>query len=453
MHAITAGCRPRSPASRPLRRGTCTEATTRPPGYRGGPTRARVPLAAAVGQLQARQPRQLAGHPRALDRRRHLLANRDELRDAGNFMNVITPDGGVTMIAFGVVFVLLIGEIDLSIAYVSGIAAVASPSSRSRSRARLSRLVCHLHRGRDRGDRRSARSGVVRGPDRRTVVRRHAGRLPRLAGRDPSLTVPGEVVIQDDMINNCVQLLLQRAAGWIMAAIVSIVYVGECSRSDLAAAASGPRARSWHCSSGTCQAPGGAGDRFRHARRHDPEHDRGVPFALLLVVGALSFGRSSPSGRRSAAMCMRSAGTRRRASRAINVARIRILVFMISGAMAGLGGIVLAARLNSVDTNPGGGTLLIDAIAAAVIGGIEPLRRPRRDPKRPHRGNLDLGHLERDVHPRLLDRDDLRRDRPDPALRRHVRHDRAAPADQGRSLEPLARSTTTIRSTPTFAPD
>ena len=32
---------------------------------------------------------------------------------------------GVTMIAFGVVFVLLLGEIDLSVAYVSGIAAVA----------------------------------------------------------------------------------------------------------------------------------------------------------------------------------------------------------------------------------------------------------------------------------------------------------------------------------------
>jgi D-xylose transport system permease protein len=42
---------------------------------------------------------------------------------------------------------------------------------------------------------------------------------------------------------------------------------------------------------------------------------------------------------------------------------------MISGAMSGLGGVVLAARLNSVDLNAGGGTLLIDAIAAAVIGG------------------------------------------------------------------------------------
>src|SRR6185436_12062062 len=42
---------------------------------------------------------------------------------------------------------------------------------------------------------------------------------------------------------------------------------------------------------------------------------------------------------------------------------------MISGFMSGLGGIVLAARLNSVDLNAGGGTLLIDAISAAVIGG------------------------------------------------------------------------------------
>ena len=52
----------------------------------------------------------------------------------------------------------------------------------------------------------------------------------------------------------------------------------------------------------------------------------------------------------------------------INVPRIRILVFAISGPMSGVGGIILAARLNSVDLNVGGGTLLLDAIAAAVIG-------------------------------------------------------------------------------------
>jgi len=44
---------------------------------------------------------------------------------APNFVNVILQMAGTTMIAYGVVFVLLLGEIDLSIGYVSGICAVA----------------------------------------------------------------------------------------------------------------------------------------------------------------------------------------------------------------------------------------------------------------------------------------------------------------------------------------
>jgi D-xylose transport system permease protein len=45
------------------------------------------------------------------------------------------------------------------------------------------------------------------------------------------------------------------------------------------------------------------------------------------------------------------------------------IVFMISGVMAAVGGIIFAARLSSVDLNAGGGTILLDAIASAVIGG------------------------------------------------------------------------------------
>src|SRR4029079_5901448 len=54
----------------------------------------------------------------------------------------------------------------------------------------------------------------------------------------------------------------------------------------------------------------------------------------------------------------------------INVKLIRILCFTISGACAGLGAVILASRLNSVDLTCGGGTLLLDAISAAVIGGV-----------------------------------------------------------------------------------
>ncbi|MFL5945957.1 MAG: sugar ABC transporter permease, partial [Gaiellaceae bacterium] len=43
---------------------------------------------------------------------------------ADNFNNILVQMTGVTMLAFGVVFVLLLGEIDLSIGYLSGIAAL-----------------------------------------------------------------------------------------------------------------------------------------------------------------------------------------------------------------------------------------------------------------------------------------------------------------------------------------
>src|SRR3954468_20615312 len=42
-----------------------------------------------------------------------------------NFVNLILQMAGTTMIAFGVVFVLLLGEIDLSIGYVSAVCGVA----------------------------------------------------------------------------------------------------------------------------------------------------------------------------------------------------------------------------------------------------------------------------------------------------------------------------------------
>jgi D-xylose transport system permease protein len=54
----------------------------------------------------------------------------------------------------------------------------------------------------------------------------------------------------------------------------------------------------------------------------------------------------------------------------INVPRIRILVFIISGATAGIGGIIFAAQVNSVALTFPPGNLLLNAIASAVIGGV-----------------------------------------------------------------------------------
>jgi D-xylose transport system permease protein len=53
----------------------------------------------------------------------------------------------------------------------------------------------------------------------------------------------------------------------------------------------------------------------------------------------------------------------------INVKAIRVAVFAISGTMAAIGGIMGASRAISVSPSSGGGNLLLDAIATAVIGG------------------------------------------------------------------------------------
>jgi hypothetical protein len=88
---------------------------------------------------------------------------------------------------------------------------------------------------------------------------------------------------------------------------------------------------------------------------------------LVFLVGLTFLAKRTTFGRHVYAVGGNAEAARRSG---INVARVRILVFMISGIMAGVGGIVLSARLQSVNLNVGGGTLLLDSISAAVIGGV-----------------------------------------------------------------------------------
>jgi len=282
-----------------------------------------------------------------------------------NFTNIITTMAGPTLIAYGVVFVLLIGEIDLSVAFVSGVAGVVVAEAQLPTGAHLPWFVCIL-------------LALVA----TTAIGVAQGSIVALVGV-PSFVVTlagyeiwsgvilrsitqGVIVIQDNKINDFSNYLFGDTAGWIMATIVSVSYVGGML---------------WSAASGR-----------RHGIRiHDPllfwlkvcvvpvvsfltvwilNKDRGVPLALLLMVGALvvwTFVAKRTTFGRHVYAVGGSAEAARRAG--INVARVRIMVFAIAGGMAGLGGIVLAARLNSVDLNAGGGTLLIDVIAAAVIGG------------------------------------------------------------------------------------
>jgi D-xylose transport system permease protein len=98
---------------------------------------------------------------------------------------------------------------------------------------------------------------------------------------------------------------------------------------------------------------------------------RGVPAAAVLFVGLVSIfawvSTTTPFGRYLYAI----GGNANAARRAgINVKRIRLTVFILSGTLAAVGGLVAVSNLDAVDTTIGGGTLLLEAIAAAVIGGV-----------------------------------------------------------------------------------
>lgn len=89
-----------------------------------------------------------------------------------------------------------------------------------------------------------------------------------------------------------------------------------------------------------------------------------IVFALVWLVAAWTL-RYTVFGRNVYAV-----GSNEEAARlsGINVNRNKILVYVVSGALAGLAGVVMASRLTVGE--PNGGTLYeLDAIAAALIGG------------------------------------------------------------------------------------
>ncbi|MBG0826375.1 sugar ABC transporter permease [Planomonospora sp. ID67723] len=97
---------------------------------------------------------------------------------------------------------------------------------------------------------------------------------------------------------------------------------------------------------------------------------KGLPLALLIflaVVVAADFVQRRTRYGRSVFAVGGNIEAARRAG--VNVAAIRISVFMISGAMAAVGGIFAASRIASASQATGQSNVLMMAIAAAVIGG------------------------------------------------------------------------------------
>jgi D-xylose transport system permease protein len=96
----------------------------------------------------------------------------------------------------------------------------------------------------------------------------------------------------------------------------------------------------------------------------------GVPYVLVLVIGiALVLGwvmRRTLFGRYVYAIGGNAEASRRAG---IPVPAIRVAVLGLSGLLAGVAGIVSTSNLYATSANTGGSILLLEAIAAAVIGG------------------------------------------------------------------------------------
>jgi D-xylose transport system permease protein len=285
-----------------------------------------------------------------------------------NFINLTQQMAGVATIVIGVVFVLLIGEIDLSIGYLGGLAGIICaelqmPDSGHQLPGLLAIAVA-LAAGAAIG---AAQGSVVALVGVPSFVVTLAGLLAWQGVILKILDTEGVINIQDQKINDVASYILPKNVGWILAAVFTVGYalstiLSLAARQREGLSLGNPlvpviRVAFWGVLAFVLVAV--------------YNHSRGVPFVGVLVVVLTALG-SFLAGRTTFGQHVYAVGGNAEAARraGINVPLIRILVFMISGAMAAMGGIIFASRLNSVDLTAGGGTILLDSISAAVIGGV-----------------------------------------------------------------------------------
>jgi len=293
---------------------------------------------------------------------------------AVNFGNIIIQMAGTTMLAFGVVFVLLLGEIDLSIGYVAGIGALTVAELQLPGSGHdisgligmpIAIAVCAL-------------IGLLQGSIVAFVgvpsfVVTLAGFLVWQGVILGRLEVPGSIIIQDRWINYTANYYFSPLAGWLIAASITGLYMLIVLIPLLSAGRRQIDARTRLSTvakvAGVAIAAFGTVAICNHGVVESRRLGLPLPAVLMVIVLVLLtfLAKRTTFGRHVYAVGGNAEAARRAG---INVARIRVIVFMISGATAALGGIILAAFVNSVALTFPPGTLLLNSIAAAVIGGV-----------------------------------------------------------------------------------
>lgn len=291
-----------------------------------------------------------------------------------NFANLLIQSAPVIVIAMGLVFVLLIGEIDLSAGFAAGVAGamLGVVTTRHDLPWWVGVIVC-LATG--------AFIGLVIGilvsrvgiPS--FVVTLAAflglqGLLLQIIGEGGTIRIRSQTVLAIMSKNLPIWL------GWTLLVVLVVAYAAVSFRQLSTRRSRGLVAQSpvvWLVKViGLAVLLGICTYYLNIERSRNPSISsiKGVPIVipvvLVLLVLFTMLLTKTLFGRHVYAVGGNAEAARRAG---INVARIRLLCFVICSTIAAIAGILLASRVNSVTPSTGGGETLLYAVGAAVIGG------------------------------------------------------------------------------------
>jgi D-xylose transport system permease protein len=283
---------------------------------------------------------------------------------AGNLTNLMLQITAMGTIAVGVVLVLLLGEIDLSVGAVSGLAGgVMAVENVNHGVGGNVAIVLALLTG--------AAVGVIHGlwitklrvP---SFVVTLAGLLAWQGALLHVLGKTGTVNITDHSITRLTGTFYSDGVSWTIAVIALVLYVGYSYLDRRRRTAAGLMVTPMR-NFATRMVWGVAGVIIATAVFTS---DRGLPLAVLIFVGLVAVFDLILKRTRFGRHVYAVGGNAEAARRAgIRVEGIRLTVFILGSTLAAAGGVLAASRLLAVNQSSGAGDLLLTAIASAVIGG------------------------------------------------------------------------------------
>jgi D-xylose transport system permease protein len=283
---------------------------------------------------------------------------------AQNLTNLMLQITAIGLISVGIVFVLLLGEIDLSVGAVSGLAAaIMAVLNVKHGWNPYLAIAAAVFAG--------AAIGAVQGAlFSRFVVPSFVVTLAGLLAWQGALLLvlgsTGSINITNGKITGLANHFYGNTVGWIFAAIAIAAYgavllIGYRRREAAGVGDSNPLALMLKFVVATVVVIGAVAI-FNS--------DRGTPLAVLILVGFVIGMQYVATGTTFGRHVFAVGGSSEAARRAgIRVNGVRVAVFTIAGSMAAIGGIMAASRLFAVNQNSGGNELLLLAIAGPVIAG------------------------------------------------------------------------------------